>query len=223
MLLKSSILTILTVASLVLTGCLASPIGWPENNAGVQAMRADDYPTAIDNLGSALHRHTRYGYALNNRGISYIRTGDYHKALDDLELVTTVHPNFAHGQNSGGVLYQIGGDDEAAEAHYRKAIDIKDGYVDPYFNLARLYYAREEYELGLLYVDHALDLYYDHHSDESWAEAEYLRYLLMEQLGYSEEEIEPKSTQESSEVAVGIEHPSTRPEMPKLHPGILGN
>jgi tetratricopeptide (TPR) repeat protein len=101
-------------------------------------------------------------------------------------------------------------------------MSLKKSYEEPYFNMARVYFARQEYDLALQYADKAITAYEETEDDE-WEAANYLRSLILEQLGVKElENGDQSSNEDDSDDAEKMEDPAAKPTFAQLHPSVLG-
>ncbi len=70
-------------------------------------------------------------------GVGYMQAGYFDVALEKLQKALDYGPDLAEAHNAIAVLYEETGDDELAEHHYRRAIEL-----DPAYVLARMNYGR---------------------------------------------------------------------------------
>ena len=63
-------------------------------------------------------------------GLNYMQRGDYAFALEKLEKALQQDPNLPSAHNTIAILYQRLGEDEKAEYHFKKAVDLAPEYSE---------------------------------------------------------------------------------------------
>lgn len=89
-------------------------------------------------------------------GIAYMRKGDNRAALDKLTRATIAKPDYAPSYNALGVFYQRVGDNEKAEANFKKSLDLDGENFDTLNNYASFLCLTDRYEEArTIYLDAA--------------------------------------------------------------------
>lgn len=113
---------------------------------------------AIKYFHKALALDTRHTQSLNALGLVYTIKGNFAEAEKSLLKCLEVSPAFIEARNNLGVVYQEMGFPDRAEAEFKKVI-ADPAYPtkeSPYYNLARLYSIRQDWENALFYADKAV-------------------------------------------------------------------
>lgn len=116
--------SILLLCCLILSACgplaAVSAIGTTINNAAYnQAERELNNPRP-----SREKQAMQVAIANMNLGVEYMRQGAYEEALEKLNRSLLAKPDFAPSYNVLGLLYQKLGDNEKAEAHFKKSLKL---------------------------------------------------------------------------------------------------
>jgi len=76
---------------------------------------------------------------LYRQALDYQKESDFDKAITVYKDILDRDPEHIFTLNNLGVIYMGRGKNKIAEILFKKAIDLKGDYVDPYYNLACLY------------------------------------------------------------------------------------
>ncbi|MCP4203935.1 MAG: tetratricopeptide repeat protein [bacterium] len=97
---------------------------------GLDAVRQEDYPQAIDTLKRALALDPDNSAALNNAGYAYYKNGQFEEAVETLRQATRIDPEFAEAFfNLGFAYWKIDQRDRAVEA-FERAFKLDPGYEE---------------------------------------------------------------------------------------------
>jgi len=110
------------------------------------------------NLNRPISLEHRHYLAYNALGLALAIKGQLQEALKAYTRCLEINPAFSEARNNLGSLYQEMGYLDKAEEEFRKALSDP-GYQTkelPAYNLARLYFLKEEYEEALAMVNNAL-------------------------------------------------------------------
>jgi tetratricopeptide (TPR) repeat protein len=113
---------------------------------------------AIRFFNKALSLNPRHFQSLNALGLVYSMKGDLREAEKSFLKCLEVSPNFMEARNNLGMIYQEMGFLDKAEEEFKK-VTADPSYTSkelPYYNLARLYSLRQNWESALFYVDKAI-------------------------------------------------------------------
>lgn len=113
---------------------------------------------AIRFFQKALALDPRHFQSLNALGLVYSMKGNLPEAEKSFLKCLEISPGFAEAHNNLGMVYQEMGFPDRAEAEFKKVV------ADPtypnkelaYYNLARLYSIRQDWENALFYVERAV-------------------------------------------------------------------
>ncbi len=103
---------------------------------------------------------------LYEKAQDWYQKSDFDGAFAGYEKVLTIEPDHPFALNNLGVIYMKRGGTETAEEMFRKAIDLKADYVDPYYNLACLYSLSGNISKSLYYLGMAASI---NNSVKNWA------------------------------------------------------
>ncbi len=103
---------------------------------------------ALKYLDQALVLNSRHFLSHNLRGLAMMMKGNLPEALSSFQRCVEVAPNFSEGHNNWGTALEEDGKTERAEAEYLRAAAI-DGNANACYNLAKLYFRQEKFELAL--------------------------------------------------------------------------
>jgi len=117
--------------------------------------------------------HQDVGHHYRNIGLVYADQADYEQAINYFDQAWKIYSCYPHEANIAahmfheelGSIYLRQGDDREAEKHFRQALNIRLQRYGPkrthtanaYFDLAEVYFKREEFEATLRYVQKALN------------------------------------------------------------------
>ncbi|MBN2206765.1 MAG: tetratricopeptide repeat protein [Candidatus Aminicenantes bacterium] len=127
-------------------------------NLGSFHLNNNDLEQAVRAFNRALELNPRLHLAHNGLGLVYSLRGDLPAAAKAFENALAADPQFTEARNNLGMTYQEMGYLDKAEEQYKKAIaDLAYRTREmPYYNLARLYLAKELLETALDTVQKAL-------------------------------------------------------------------
>jgi tetratricopeptide (TPR) repeat protein len=167
----------------VAAGCAGS-VPLPEkaielNSAGALALAQGDLPAAEARLSVALEYSPRFVEAWINLGYVELSRGNFEQARRDFVRARDLNQDIPAPHHALGVLADRQDHATEAEAHYRAALKVDPGFVAARANLARLLYARGQYENARVQFQRLVEVAPDARSAiEGWAgEAETLLQL----------------------------------------------
>jgi tetratricopeptide (TPR) repeat protein len=105
----------------------------------IEAMKADQWETAITGLESITRENDRLPGPYLNLGIAYAHTGDREKAIAALQASIERNPVNPIAYNQLGILYRQSGQFERARKLYEKALDVDPACADAQWNLGVLH------------------------------------------------------------------------------------
>jgi type IV pilus assembly protein PilF len=113
---------------------------------------------AIRYFQRALALDPRHFQSLNALGLVYSMKGNLPEAEKFFLKCLEISPGFAEARNNLGMVYQEMGFPDRAEAEFKKAVADPSYSTKelPYYNLARLYSIRQDWEDALFYVEKAI-------------------------------------------------------------------
>jgi|SRR5579859_2374174 len=116
------------------------------NDTGARALAEGELSAAEARLSVALEYAPRFVEAWVNLGYVELRRGNFVQARRDFERARELNPNLPTPHHALGVLADEGASPREAEARYRDALAVDPGFAPARANLARLLYARGQYE-----------------------------------------------------------------------------
>ena len=127
-------------------------------NVGLFYLNEGNVDEAIKFLDKSIALNPRYYLALNARGLAYSMKINLEEAVKSFQKCLEIDPTFSEARNNLGSIYQQMGFPDKAEEEYQRAIlDPNYQYRElPFYNLARLYFAKEKYEQALDYLQKSL-------------------------------------------------------------------
>jgi len=103
---------------------------------------------------------------LYKEALDWYQKGELDKAGEGYQKVLSIEPRHAFALNNLGVIYMGRKKSNDAADMFRKAIDIKADYVDPYYNLACLYSLSGNITKSLYYLEMAVSI---NNNVKNWA------------------------------------------------------
>lgn len=127
-------------------------------NVGLFYLNSNNVDEAMRYFNKALNLNPRYHFALNALGLAYSMKGNIQDAAKLYQKCLEIAPNFSEARNNLGTVYQELGYIDQAEVEFKKVIDDPEypHKENPYYNLARLYFIRQDWQKALFYVDYAI-------------------------------------------------------------------
>ncbi|MGB7296375.1 MAG: tetratricopeptide repeat protein [Candidatus Aminicenantales bacterium] len=125
---------------------------------GAFHLNSNNLDEALKFFQRALALDSRHFQSLNAMGLIYSMKGNFAEAERFLLKCLEISPGFVEARNNLGVVYQEMGFPDRAEAEFKKVI-ADPAYPtkeSPYFNLARLYSIRQDWDNALFYADKAI-------------------------------------------------------------------
>jgi len=153
---------------------------------GAVYLNNNNLDEAIRLFNKALSLDPRHFQSLNALGLTYSMKGDLQGAEKYFLKCLEVSPAFMEARNNLGMIYQeLGYLDKAEEEFKKVTADAKYSSKElPYYNLARLYSLRQDWETALFYADKAIQTNARYHLGHS------LRGYILESQGKFVEAIE---------------------------------
>lgn len=120
---------------------------------------------AIRFFQRALALDPRHFQSLNALGLANSMKGNFAEAERSFLKCLEISPGFSEARNNLGMVYQEMGFPDRAEAEFKKAVaDATYATKElPYYNLARLYSLREDWENALFYAEKAIQANIHYH------------------------------------------------------------
>jgi len=112
---------------------------------------------AIKQFNKALALDPKHFQSLNALGLAYSMKGDLPQAEKSFQRCLGISPTFMEARNNLGMIYQEMGFLDRAEEEFKKVLGDPN-YASkelPYYNLARLYTLRQNWETAFFYADKA--------------------------------------------------------------------
>ena len=103
---------------------------------------------------------------LYKKALDWYQKGDLDKAGEEYKKVLSIEPKHVFALNNLGVIYMSRNGNKEAADMFRKAIDLKADYVDPYYNMACLYSLSGNISKSLYYLKMAVSI---NNSVKNWA------------------------------------------------------
>lgn len=155
-------------------------------NLGLFYLNNNDVDRAIIHLNRAINLEPRHYLAYNALGLALAMKGQLQEALKAYTRCLEINPAFSEARNNLGSLYQELGYLDKAEEEFRKALADPSYQAKelPAYNLARLYFLKEEYEEAAALVNNALNF------NARLALAHNLKGLILQKLNRLSEAIE---------------------------------
>src|SRR4030043_5356 len=125
---------------------------------GTVYLNNNNLDEAIRLFNKALSLNPRHFQSLNALGLAYSLKGDLQGAEKYFLKCLEVSPAFMEARNNLGMIYQeLGYLDKAEEEFKKVTADANYGSKElPYYNLARLYSLRPDWETAFFYADKAI-------------------------------------------------------------------
>lgn len=155
-------------------------------NLGLFYLNNNDVDRAISHLNRAISLEPRHYLAYNALGLALAMKGELQEALKAYTRCLEINPAFSEARNNLGSLYQELGYLDKAEEEFKKALADPSYQAKelPAYNLARLYFLKEQYEEAAALVNNAL------HFNSRLAMAHNLKGLILQKLNRLSEAIE---------------------------------
>jgi tetratricopeptide (TPR) repeat protein len=116
------------------------------NAAGALALAQGDLRSAEARLSVALEFSPQFVEAWINLGYVELRRANFAQARRDFVRARQLNDDLPAPHHALGLLSEDEGETAQAEAHYRAALQVDPGFTPSRVNLARLLYARGQYE-----------------------------------------------------------------------------
>jgi Tfp pilus assembly protein PilF len=129
-------------------------------NIGLFYLNSNNVDEAVRYFNKALTLNSRHYQSLNALGLAYSMRGNLQESIKLYQKCLGIAPNFTEAHNNLGTVYQEMGHIDRAEEEFKKVIEDPN-YTHkelPYYNLARLYFTRQDFEKARLYVENAIRL-----------------------------------------------------------------
>ena len=149
-------LILLIVVSLVILFLAFVSYSWLDFN-GPQ-VETNIVPKQREPVNLEIREKTADAMELYQRGKEHHKSGRLNKARMWYEQALMADPGCVVALNNLGVLLIKGKNYPAARGRFEKAIRLKPGYVDPYYNLACLFALTDQPEQALRYLKRAVSI-----------------------------------------------------------------
>lgn len=129
-------------------------------NIGLFYLNSNNVDEAVNYFKKALALNPRHYQSLNMLGLAYSMRGNFQESIKFYQKCLEIAPDFADAHNNLGTVYLEMGFIDKAEEEFKKVIEDPN-YTHkelPYYNLARLYFTRQDFEKARLYVENAIKL-----------------------------------------------------------------
>ena len=115
------------------------------------------YEEAIKEYKIALQLDPNFGPAHNMIAYSYANIEEFDKALEHWKIYASLFPEDANPIDSmGDILFTMGRLDESI-AHYKKALEMQEGFYSPNWRLGYIYAFKEEYPEAFQWLDEYIE------------------------------------------------------------------
>lgn len=129
-------------------------------NIGLFYLNSNNIDEAVKYFNKALALNVRHYQSLNALGLAYSMRGNLEESVKLYQKCLEIAPNFTEAHNNLGTVYQEMGFIDKAEEEFKKVVEDPN-YTHkelPYYNLARLYFTRQDFEKARLYLENAIKL-----------------------------------------------------------------
>jgi len=129
-------------------------------NIGLFYLNGNNVDEAVKYFNKALALNPRHYQSLNALGLANSMRGNLDESVKLYQKCLEIAPSFTEAHNNLGTVYQEMGFIDKAEEQFKKVI-ADPNYTHkelPFYNLARLYFTRQDYEKARLYVESATKL-----------------------------------------------------------------
>jgi len=129
-------------------------------NMGLFYLNSGNVDEAIKYLNTALSLNPRYDVALYSLGLAYSMKGNVEEAIKKYQACLKINPNLADAHNLLGTAYEERGLLDKAEQEFRIAIadaNYRSKELS-FYNLAKLYAAKNKFDEALVYAEKALEM-----------------------------------------------------------------
>ena len=125
---------------------------------GAVYLSSNNLDEAIKQFNKALALDPKHFQSLNALGLAYSMKGNLQEAEKSFLRCLEISPAFMEARNNLGMIYQELGYLDKAEEEFKKVITDPNYAAKelPYYNLARLYTLRQNWETALFYADKAI-------------------------------------------------------------------
>ncbi len=103
--------------------------------AGIRALEAADYPTAVENFRAILEIRPDMAPVHNLMGVAYLKDENNGLAINSFRQAVQHDPKFAEAYFNLATVYMDEGDPETAAENYRKAVEADPNFGKAYFGL----------------------------------------------------------------------------------------
>lgn len=131
----------------------------------VHVFAIDKHVAGPDTLGKTEQRESSANN-LYKKALDWYQKGNLDKAGEEYKKVLSIEPKHVFALNNLGVIYMSKKRNKEAANMFRKAIGLKDDYVDPYYNMACLYSKSGNISKSLYYLKIAISI---NNSVKNWA------------------------------------------------------
>ncbi|MBW2703720.1 MAG: tetratricopeptide repeat protein [Deltaproteobacteria bacterium] len=90
-------------------------------------------------------------------GVGELHGGQFRQALRSFMAAVKVHPDFALAHNGLGLAYMVMGQNQLAETHLKRALELKPDLSEVLNNLARLYMNQKRFRQAIPLLEKALE------------------------------------------------------------------
>ncbi len=89
-------------------------------------------------------------------GVGELHSGQFRQAMRSFMAAVKVHPDFALAHNGLGLTYMVMGQNQLAETHLKRALELKPDLSEVLNNLARLYMNQKRFRQAIPLLETAL-------------------------------------------------------------------
>ena len=113
---------------------------------GIAYYKSGNYQAAVKNYSKALELDNNYASVFNNLGTLYLtrflrekNEQHYNTAMQNFAKAIKIDPKLFAAYNGRGAAYHFKNDYQNAISDWKRAIEIKPDYIDPYFSIGITY------------------------------------------------------------------------------------
>jgi len=129
-------------------------------NMGLFYLNSGNIDEAVKYFNAALSLNPRYDVAFYSLGLAYSMKGNFEEAVKNYQTCLKLNPSLADAHNLMGTAYQEMGLLDKAEQEFKIAIADANYRLKelPYYNLAKLYAAKNNFDEALVYAEKSIEM-----------------------------------------------------------------